>query len=360
MRQVLVSGWLTSGKNVETLENAFAEMVGTKTAVAVNSCTAGLHSILVANGIKTGDEVVVPTNTFVATANVVLYTGAKPVFADSDPDTFNISPEDVERKITKKTKAIMAVHLAGNPCDMKALAEIAQDHDVALLEDCAHAHGARSKGRNCGTFGKAAAFSFYATKIMTTGEGGIVTTDDEKMGQRLRRIRNHGRGGVGAVETTELGFNYRMPDIEAVIGLSQLKHLIDFVRKRQEIARSYDHFFSETKWARPQVVRQGDICPYYVYLVRLLDDAPISRDELTRKLGEKGVGTSVLYYPVHTQPFYKKILDKNPRCPVAAHLGKTTLALPMFNGMSSVELQYVENAWREACASGVEQYASLN
>ena len=360
MRTVLTSGWLTSGKNVDALEKDFAEIVGTRHAVALNSCTAALHSILLSLDLKPGDEVIVPSNTFVATANAALYTGAKPVFADSDPETFNLSPEDVELKISNKTKAIIAVHLAGNPCDMKQLSEIAQDHQLSLVEDCAHAHGCKTQGKNCGTFGQAGAFSLYATKIITAGEGGMVTTDDEKIAQRIRRIRTHGRGGVGPVETTGLGYNYRLSDIHAVIGLSQLKHLPEFIAQRQQVARSYDSFLSHTSWTRPQLVRTGNLCSYYVYLLKIAEDAPLQRDELAARLSEKGIGTSVLYYPVHTQPFYKDILDRDPSCPVAEELGKRTIALPMYNGMNNDELEFVKQAWREISESTLEQYASVN
>ncbi len=360
MRTVLTSGWLTSGKNVEALEKGFAETVGTRRAVALNSCTAALHSILLSLDLKAGDEVVVPSDTFVATANAVLYTGAKPVFADSDPETFNLSPKDVELKISEKTRAIIAVHLAGNPCDMNQLSEIAQDHHLSLVEDCAHAHGSKAQGKNCGTFGEAGAFSLYATKIITAGEGGMVTTDDEKIAERIRRIRTHGRGGVGPVETTGLGYNYRLSDIHAVVGLSQLKRLQEFVSQRQKVAKFYDNFLSDTSWARPQLVRAGNVCPYYAYLVKLEKDAPLQRDELAAKLSEKGVGTSVLYYPVHTQPFYKRILDRDAKCPVAEELGRRTIALPMYNGMSKDELEFVKQEWREIFESTVEQYASIN
>jgi len=360
MKSVLVSGWLTCGKNVETLEKRFSEVIGTKEAVAVNSCTAALHSTLVALSIESGDEVIVPSNTFVATANAALCTGARPVFADSDPDKFNLSPEDVEKKVTRKTKAIIAVHLAGNPCDMKELSEIAHDHRITLLEDCAHAHGSKSNGRNCGTFGVAGAFSFYATKIMTAAEGGMVVTDDQKMAQRIRRIRSHGRGGYGPIETTELGYNYRMSDIHAVIALSQLQHLSDFVVQRQRIANAYDRLFSETDWVKPQLIKEGNVCPYYVYLLKVAKEAPISRDQLAQRLGEKGIATSVLYYPVHTQPFYAEILDKDPGCPVAVDLGKRTIAVPMYNGMTPLELEYIRQQWREICKSPVEQVATIN
>ncbi len=359
MRTVLTSGWLTSGKNVEALEKSFAETVGTKQAVALNSCTAALHAILLSLEIKPGDEVIVPSNTFVATANAALYTGAKPVFADSDPNTFNLSPEDVKLKISDKTRAIIAVHLAGNPCDMKQLSEIAQEHHLLLVEDCAHANGSKTQGKNCGTFGEAGAFSLYATKIITAGEGGMVTTDDEKIAQRIRRIRSHGRGGIGPVETTGLGYNYRLSDIHAVIGLSQIKHLPEFIAQRRQIARYYDSFVSHTKWAKPQLVRAGDVCPYYVYLLKLTEDALLERDELARKLSEKGIGTSVLYYPVHTQPFYKSILDRDPECPVAEELGKRTIALPMYNGMSKDNLEFIKQTWQEISELTVKQYASV-
>ncbi len=360
MRAVFASGWLTSGRNVEAFEKKFAERVGTKHALAVNSCTAALHSILVALDIGPGDEVIVPSNTFVATPNAALYTGAKPVFADSDPETFNVSPEDVEKKITNKTKALVAVHLAGNPCDMKELTEIAQDHDIDLLEDCAHAHGSSSSGKNFGTFGVAGAFSFYATKIMTSAEGGMVVTNDQKIAERVKRIRSHGRGGVGPVETTELGYNYRMSDIHAVIALSQLSHLPEFIRQRQQIARFYDRLFSGTSWVRPQLVKRGDVCPYYVYLLKVARDAPISRDDLALKLGERGVATSVLYYPAHTQPFYLKVLDRDPGCPVASDLGKRTIAVPMYSGMTTGEMNRVGDVWKEVSASRVERIASIS
>ncbi len=179
VRDILRSGWLTSGPLVRQFEETFAEFVGVDYAVALNSCTAALHSILLALGIKRDDEVIVPTNTFVAAANAALYVDAKPVFVDSNPETFNISPEDLEAKISKKTKAIIVVHLGGNPCDMDEICDIADENNLTIIEDSAHAHGAKYKGKNCGTFGIASAFSFYPTKILTTGEGGLVATNDD-------------------------------------------------------------------------------------------------------------------------------------------------------------------------------------
>ena len=342
MRGVLRSGWLTSGKNVKNLEAEFAKYVGTESAVAVNSCTAALHAILLAMGVKQGDEVIVPSNTFVATANAALYVGAKPVFADSDPATFNLSPEDVSRKVSPRTRAIIPVHLGGNPCEMKALGEIAEDHHIALIEDCAHAHGAKFQGKLCGSFGVASAFSFYATKIMTTGEGGIVTTDDAELAEKIRRIRNHGRGGYGPMVITDLGFNYRMPDLLAVIGLSQLKRLGESLNERNELAKEYSSFLSATPWLKPQGVSEGNFCSYYVYICRLMPGAPITQEEMIEHLSERGVGTSVLYYPVQGQPLYKLKGERESECPVASELGHSTLALPLYNGMERQELQYVK------------------
>jgi perosamine synthetase len=358
IRAVLRSGWLTSGKNVESLENDFAETTGSKYAVAVNSCTAGLHSILMALKLKQTDEVIVPTNTFVATPNSVVYTGAKPVFADSDPETFNISARDVSRKISPKTKAIIAVHLAGNPCDMAELSDLASEHGIILLEDCAHAHGAKFRGENCGTFGLASAFSFYATKIMTSCEGGIVTTNDQKIAESVKRIRNQGRGGYGPLEITELGHNYRMSDVHAVIARNQLGHLPSFVKERQLIARKYDELLENTEWIQPQLVSNQDVCSYYVYLLKLSKGAPLSRDELVKSLGNDGIGTSVLYHPAHRQPLYKQMLDEDPACPVATELGETTFALPMFNGMTDEQFSYIQAKWRDAIGARTEQYAT--
>jgi len=360
IRTVLRSGWLTSGKNVQQLEDEFAKLVGTRFAVAVNSCTAALHSILISLNLKPTDEVLVPSNTFVATANSVLYTGAKPVFVDSEPDTFNMSPKDCEKKITPRTRAIIAVHLAGNPCDMKRLSEVAHDHGLDLVEDCAHAHGSKFQGINCGSFGTAGAFSFYATKVVTACEGGLITTDNAELAEKAKRIRNQGRGGYGPQEITDLGYNYRMSDVHAVIGLSQLRHLSKFVHERQQIAANYDALLSKTKWIRTQKINDADTCSYYVYIVRLAETAPIPRHELMKKLEEKGVGTSVLYHPAHNQPLYRQMLAEAPSCPVAVELGSNTLALPMYNGMSNDEFDYVKAKWKETIEPLVEQYASTN
>jgi perosamine synthetase len=342
VQSVLQSGWLTSGPNVQKMEERFAQFIGSSSAVAVNSCTAALHAILLGLDVKEGDEVIVPSNTFVATANSALYVGARPVFADSDPDTFNISYKEIQNKITDKTKAIIVVHLGGNPCDMREIREIAEDRKVALIEDCAHAHGAKYGENYCGNLGVAGAFSFYPTKVMTMGEGGIVTTNDMTLAQRIKVIRNCGRAGYGPLEISEIGYNYRLSDIHAVIGLSQLNHLAYFIKQRNLITKAYDEVLFKIGWMKPQHVRCGNLSSYYAYIVKLTSAAPLSRDEVLEKLKKYEIMTSVLYHPVHLQPLYINwFRNKPPSLPVAEELGRTSFALPLHNGMSKDDVGYV-------------------
>lgn len=340
--KTLRSGWLTSGPVVKEFEEKFASYIGTKHAVAVNSCTAALHASLLALGIKRGDEVIVPSNTFVATANSALYVGAKPVFADSDPGTFNISAEAVNEKINSKTKAIIVVHLAGNPCDINELSEIAKDNNISLIEDCAHAHGAKYKEKCCGTLGKTGCFSFYATKVMTSAEGGMVTTNDEALASKIKVIRNAGRAAYGPTAIQELGYNFRLTDVNAVIGIVQLNHLTEYVMSRNVVAKTYTNLLSEVDWLKPQIVREGNLSSYYAYIVELADNAPLARDELAVKLKQKGIGTSVLYHPVHLQPIYIKLFGFSKGvCPVSERLGEQSIALPLDNNLSVEDGKYV-------------------
>jgi len=348
IEEVLRSGWLTSGPLVKDFERNFAEFIGSKQAVALNSCTAALHTVLLALRVKKGDEVIVPSNTFVATANTALYVGAKPVFADSSPETFNISPGEIQEKVSKKTKAVIIVHLAGNPCDMQKIQEIATDHDIPIIEDCAHAHGSEYKGVKCGIFDVAGCFSFYPTKIVTCAEGGIVTTNDEALAERIRILRNHGRAAFGPSEIVDLGFNYRLSEVHAAIGLTQLKHIQDFVSLRNKLARIYCQELRNIKWIRPQRIEDGSLCSYYAYIVKLTDEAPIGRDTLMKKLKEKGIETSVLYHPVHLQPFYVKLFGyKRGVLPVAEELGEKSIALPLHNGMKAKEVTSIVSAIKE-------------
>lgn len=269
-----------------------------------------------------------------ATANAVLYTGAKPLFVDSDPETFNVSPNEIQEIVTRKTKAILVVHLAGNPCNMKELSEVAADHKITLIEDCAHAHGAMYKGANCGTLGVAGCFSFYPSKIVTTAEGGIVTTNNEALAGKISIIRNHGRATFGPSEIIEMGFNYRLSEVHAAIGLTQIKHISEFIERRNKLAEKYSEELTKIGWLQPQRVEDGNLCSYYAYIVKLTGKAPISRDTLMRKLKDEGIETSVLYHPIHLQPFYVKLFSyRRGELPIAEELGEKSLALPLFNGM---------------------------
>jgi len=348
IEEILRSGWLTSGPVVKRFERAYAEFVGAKHAVALNSCTAALHTALLVSGVKSGDEVVVPSNTFVATANAALYVGAKPVFADSDPLTFNVTPDEVQEKISRKTKAIIVVHVGGNPCDMNEIEEVAADYKIPVIEDCAHAHGAKYKGFSCGTFGIVGCFSFYPTKIVTTAEGGMVTTDDEALANGIRILRNHGRATSGPSEVVELGFNYRLSEVHAAIGITQLRHINRFLEVRNKLAEMYNERLAGIKWLEPQHIRNGNLCSYYVYIVKLTDEAPLSRDALMKGLSDRGIETSVLYHPVHLQPFYVKLFGyRKGELPVAEELGEKSLALPLFNGMKVDDITRVVDTIRE-------------
>jgi len=351
IEEILRSGRLTSGPFVKRFERAFAELVGTEQAVALNSGTAALHTALLASGVKSGDEVVVPSNTFVATANVALSAGAKPVFADSDPSTFNIAPNEIQKKISPKTKAIIVVHLGGNPCDMKEITEIAANHNIPVIEDCAHAHGARYNGVNCGTFGVVGCFSFYPTKIVTAAEGGIVTTEDEAVANGIRILRNHGRATSGPSEVVELGFNYRLSEVHAAIGITQLKHVTHFVEARNKLAAMYTERLASIRWLEPQHIRNGNLCSYYVYIVKLTDEAPMSRDMLMEGLSDLGIETSILYHPVHLQPVYVKLFGyRKGELPVVEELGERSLALPLYNGMNADDITRVVETIRDVAA----------
>lgn len=338
------SGWLTNHKFVQKFEEKIAEYVGAKYAIATNSCTAALHSIMLAFGIGRGDEVIVPTNSFVASANIVLYTGAKPVFADVDPKTFNISPEGVRNKINDKTKGMVVVHVGGNPVEIDALLDIAKENDLFLVEDAAHALGSLYEGKCCGTLGDAGAFSFYPTKVMTTGEGGMVVTNSNELAEKIKMIRNHGRCGIGPKTVIEKGYNYRMPEISAAIGLVQMKKMEEFISHRNKVAELYNKLAEEFSWIVPQEVKKKNRSTYYAYITIIKNSAPLHRDKLAEELSQEGVGTSVIYHPIHLQPFYKKKFGyKKGELPVSEAIGEHSLSLPMYNNMLLENVEKVFN-----------------
>jgi perosamine synthetase len=350
--QALNSRWLTGGPLVSSFESVFANYVGTKFAVAVNSCTAALHLSMRALNIGPGDEVIVPDLTFAATANAALFVGAKPVFADIDEHTFNLSPKEVLKKITSKTKAIVPVHYGGQSCDMKEILEIAKDYHLNVVEDCAHSLGAKYDGKMTGSFGELGCFSFYPTKIITTLEGGMITTNDEKLHKRLRLLREHGmsrnaidreKGATWFYDVVDLGYNYRLTDAQAALGESQLKRVDDGIERRIRIAGYYDQEF---KGAAEQFVipqKNSDRSHiYHLYTIKVNESKKgLKRNLVFEKLSNAGVQSSVHYTPLHLMTFYKQFLKDTETFPVAKKIYDQILSLPLYPTLTRKEVRYI-------------------
>lgn len=343
---VLKSGMLAHGKEVEAFEKEFAQYLGAKHGIAVVNGTAALDVALKALKIKPGDEVITTPFTFMASSNVILFQGAKPVFADIDEKTFNLDPNEVLEKINDKTKAIIVVHLYGQPADMKAFKEIAGDYNLYLVEDCAQAHGAEFEGQKVGTFGDIAAFSFYPTKNMTTGEGGMVVTNNDELAERAKLIRSHGQTKKYLQE--DLGYNLRMTNIAAAIGRVQLKKLDEWNNKRIENAKLLTEGISKIKGLTPPYVDPRVKHVFHQYVIRVEDDFPLGRDELMERLREKGIGTAVHYpIPVHHQPFYQKLGYPRDICPNAIEASKRVLSLPVHPAVMREDVEYIIQTLRE-------------
>ncbi|MFZ0005112.1 MAG: DegT/DnrJ/EryC1/StrS family aminotransferase [Methanoregula sp.] len=335
---VLKSGMLAQGDKVAEFEQKFATYCGTAQAVAVSNGTTALHAALLACDIGPGDEVIVPAFSFIATATAVSMCGAKPVFADVDEQTFNIRPDQVNERRTSKTKAVIGVHLFGQPFDVDSIQEICEEHNLVLLEDAAQAHGAQYHGVKVGNFGKAGCFSFYATKNMITGEGGMITTSDKPTADRLRLLINHGQSEKYL--HTVLGYNYRMTDIAAAIGIVQLKKLDKFNQRRRKNADYYAANLTAKGLKKP-VVSDNVTHVYHQYVVRLTDEFPLSRTAFMDYLKGKGIGSAVHYpIPIHRQPLYAPVAEPDP-CPVATQLSSSVLSLPVHPSLDTKDLAYV-------------------
>ncbi len=349
---VLCSDWLTTGPKVAEFESAFADYTGAKEAIAVSNGTAALHAAMYAAGIEPEDEVIVSPMTFAATANSVVFQGGIPVFTDVDSKTLLIDPAQVEAKITPSTKAIIAVDYTGHPCDYDTLQDIATRHDLILIADACHALGAKYKDRNVGTLADLSTFSFHPAKHISTGEGGMITTDNPDFARRMRIFRNHGittdhhqreKEGSWCYEMVDLGFNYRLTDIQCALGISQLKKLPRFLERRHEIAGHYDSAFTEFPEIAPLDVKQDTLHAYHLYVVKIDFEAlGIDRTELFMKLREKGIGVNVHYIPVHLHPYYRQKFHTGPGlCPVAERAYEQILSLPMFPGMTDDDVNRV-------------------
>ena len=339
--EVLKSGMLAQGKKVEQFQKEFAQYTQSKYGVATSSGTTALHTALVAADIGPGDEVITTPFTFAATANSVLYSGAKPVFADIDPKTFNLDAASVEEKITDKTKAILPVHLYGQPADMDAICEVAQKHDLKIIEDAAQAHGAVYKGKKIGSIGDLGCFSFYPTKNITTGEGGMVTTNNEELAEKAGMVRAHGESQ--RYEHEILGYNYRMTDIAASIGLTQLKHIDEFNAKRNENAEYLTQHLQEIDGVTPPYVADDVTHVFHQYTIRVA-----KRDEFKDFLNENGIGTGV-HYPIvlYKQPYYQA-QNITGNCPEAESAASEVLSIPVHPSLTQDDLDTIIDVIKQA------------
>src|SRR6202171_3227724 len=349
---VLRSDWLTTGPKVGEFEEAFAARVHAKYAVSFSSGTAALHAAAFAAGLKAGDEAITTPMTFAATANCVLYQGATPVFADVGADTLNVDPEQVDQRITAKTRAILPVDYAGHPADLDAILEIARRHGLLVIEDACHALGAEYRGRTVGSVSDMTVFSFHPVKHITTGEGGMVSTNDAQLAETLRRFRNHGissdarqrqSAGQWHYEMVLLGFNYRLSDIVCALGIEQLKRLEANIARRREIAARYTAAFREISGVIPPAVRVEVNPAWHLYPLRLNPEKlSADRAEIFRALRAENVGVSVHYIPVHLHPYYRDRFGyKGGEFPVAEDGYKRLVSLPMFHGMGAGDVEDV-------------------
>lgn len=348
--KVLKSRWLTMGEMVQKFEKKFAQFVGVKHAIATSSGTAALHLSLKALGLKPGDEVLVPALTFVASASAVLYNGARPVFVDStNLDDFNISAEDLERKITRKTKAIVIVHYAGYLADMESIRKIARKRNLPIIEDAAHAVGAKLKNRMAGNLGTSGCFSFFSNKNLATGEGGMVATNDSKLAARIRLCRSHGMTTLTwerhtrkaiSYDVLDLGYNYRMTELSAALGIEQLKKLRKNNLRRKKLTDLYVQNLNRTKGLHIPFQNYPRDSSYHIFPILL--DKKVNRKKFIEKLRQKGIQTSIHYPPVHQFTYYKKILKASKlNLPIADQIGAREVTLPLHPLMSQKDVGYV-------------------
>ncbi|HTX43331.1 MAG TPA: DegT/DnrJ/EryC1/StrS family aminotransferase [Methanocella sp.] len=340
---VLRSGTIAEGPRVKEFEDAFRAYVGTDQAVAVNSGTAALHVALLARGIGSGDEVITTPFTFIATANSILFTGAKPVFADIEAETFNIDPAGIKNRITENTKAILPVDLYGHPADMKAIMDLAEDYNLAVIEDACQAHGALYHGKKAGSF-DVGCFSFYPTKNMTTSEGGMITCGDGEFAEKARMLKSHGSKVRYYHEM--LGFNLRMTDISAAIGLVQLKKVEAFNEARIKNSMLMSEKLKDIPGVVTPVVKPGCRHVFHQYTIRVTDEAALARDELIQELNHACIGNSVYYpLPIHRQPSFEGLVNGDAY-PVAERMSREVLSLPVHPSVTGDEIQFIADTLR--------------
>jgi len=334
------TSWISSaGENIQKFEQEFAQACGAKYGVSCTSGTAALHLALATLGVGRGDEVIIPTFTMIATANAVTYTGAKPVLVDSEPNTWNINVKKIEEKITHRTKVIMPVHTYGHPADMDKILDIAKKYNLYVVEDAAEAHGSEYQGRKIGSMGDIACFSFYANKIITTGEGGMLTTDNEEMAKIARGLRGHAFSEERHFWHNYIGFNYRMTNLQAAIGLAQMEKFDENVRCRIQNAKLYNSMLKNIKGITLPPQTKGVKNVYWMYSILVNDEFGITRDELRKKLAQRGIETRTFFIPIHLQPIYFR--RYNERFPVAEELCRRGMYLPSSSTLTKEEIEYV-------------------
>jgi len=355
----LRSGWLTGGPRVQRFEEGFRRITGAQHAVALSSCTAGLHLALLASGIGPGDEVITTPFTFCATVNVIIHAGATPILADIRDDDHNIDVEQVARKITPRTKALMPMHYGGQPCHMDELLALAREHKLRVIEDAAHALGAQDRGRPIGALSDAAVFSFYPIKPITTGQGGMLTTNDQALAGQVRILSLHGlsknawnryaEGGSAEYQVLAPGFNYSMTDIQAAIGVHQLEKLERFQAQRTHLAGVYDRLLAGVPEVRCPQTRENVVHAWHLYPIRLeLERLRCSRNEFIDELRKRGIGTSLHFIPIHLHPYYREAFGFQPGdFPVAEQVYAGLISLPLYPRMQDADVERVVTAIRD-------------
>jgi perosamine synthetase len=350
INQVLRTPYLSMGPMIERFEAAMVDYIGSRFVVGVSSGTAGLHLSIKATGAGEGDEVITTPFSFTASVNCILFERARPVFVDIDPETLNIDVDRIEEQITPRTKALLPVHVFGQPCDMDRVMSIATKHDLPVIEDACEAIGAEYKGRKVGTFGQCAVFSFYPNKQMTTGEGGVILTDDEEWADLFRSLRNQGRGkGGGWLDHERLGYNYRLDELSSALGVAQLDRIQELLAKRDKVAQMYNKLLAQMDGVKIPYVSPHVKMSWFVYVIRLA--SRIDRDRVMARLEERGIVSRPYFSPIHLQPFYRQAFGfEEGHLPVTEAVARLTLALPFHSNLDKESVEYVCSSLGEIIA----------
>jgi perosamine synthetase len=350
VQDCIATNWISSkGKYVNAFEERFASYCGVSHGIATTSGTTALHLALASLGVGPGDEVILPSFTMMSTAFAVIYCGARPVLVDAEPDTWNMNPDLIEEKITRRTKVLLPVHLYGHPCDMDPILRLARLHDLSVVEDAAEAHGAEYRRRKAGSIGDIGCFSFYANKIITCGEGGMVVTKDDAIAEKARSLKDLAFDRERRFLHTDIGYNYRMTNIQAAIGLAQLERIDEMVERRRNHAMRYNQLLAGVPGIQRPVEMPWARNVYWMYSLLIHDEFGMGREELMKLLEERGVESRTFFFPMHEQPVFRRMkIFPDGRYPVAENLGRRGLYLPSSSGLSDDEIRYVCDVLIEA------------